>query len=349
MLTKLSISTAVIAALYTTAVYAEQSVKHISSYQSPEPTHRVAPKFPISAAKAGREGWTKMSFVVEEDGSVSNPIVIGSSGSADFDKASLKAIEQWQYTPAVENGKPIQQCINTVQLDYRMNAEGIGEKGITRKFKSKYNKAVEALTKKDYELVEEKLASMKKSKNMFLTESNLYHNLAASYAQATANKAKELYHLTQITTERNAFSPEKTYNILARIFMLQIQKNHLNRIVNTYNRIKKLDVAKPQLPKYEKIINQIDDIISGDTDIIVQGNINKRNFWTYPLVRNEFSITNIQGHLQKIDVRCANKHHIYTIEDNHTWSIPKAWKHCSVMIFGDKKSKFSLIEHPTHS
>jgi hypothetical protein len=37
------------------------------------------------------------------------------SGSKDITLAAKKTVMKWQYQPAIENGEPIQQCVNSVQ------------------------------------------------------------------------------------------------------------------------------------------------------------------------------------------------------------------------------------------
>ncbi|XQW83626.1 energy transducer TonB [Thalassotalea piscium] len=342
MLLKRLTTFGVLSALCSTSVFAEQSVKHISSYKEPVPLKRIEPKYPISAAKEGREGWTKMSFIVEEDGSVSNVMVIDSSGSKDFNKTALKAVKQWKYSPAIENGKPIQQCINTLKMSFSMRDNGA--KGVTRRFRTKYLAAIDALEQKDYKKTEQLIEKLTKNSKMHLTEANLYHILIADYAKSIANETLEIQHLKLVSTNTSSLSPQNAYNILTRIFFLEIKKNQLYNAVNTYEKIKKLDVAKPYIEHFDKMMNQIDDLINSDQPITVKANLKNKNFWFYQLVRNKFSITNIKGNLNKIDVRCANKHHIYTMADDHTWAIPDDWKHCSLMIFGDEQSSFSLIE-----
>ena len=114
--------------------------KHLSTIIAPEPITRVEPKYPIQAARDGREGWAILSFVINEDGKVEDVIVKESSGSKDITKASIKSVKKWRYKPAMENGKAIQQCVNTVQLDFRMGKPGGGDKGtmgVSKRFKRK--------------------------------------------------------------------------------------------------------------------------------------------------------------------------------------------------------------------
>jgi TonB family protein len=82
---------------------------------------RQPPKFPVDAARNGNEGWVKLSFVVDENGAVVDPIIEDSSGIRDFEKASMRAIKKWQYSPAMRDGKNIEQCRNSVQLDFALD------------------------------------------------------------------------------------------------------------------------------------------------------------------------------------------------------------------------------------
>ena len=75
---------------------------------------RKHPIYPRSAAMNGNEGWVKYSFVIDKDGRVVDPVVEDSSGIREFEKAGLKAIRQWQYTPAKRDGETIEQCRNSV-------------------------------------------------------------------------------------------------------------------------------------------------------------------------------------------------------------------------------------------
>ncbi len=69
-------------------------------------SHLVPPKFPISAARQGLQGWVDVQFTVEADGSVDNVHVIRSDPPRAFDRAAIIAVKQWRFKPAVINGRP---------------------------------------------------------------------------------------------------------------------------------------------------------------------------------------------------------------------------------------------------
>ncbi len=315
--------------------------KHLSTIIEPEPINRVAPKYPINAIRQGREGWAKLSFVINEEGKVSNVIIIETSGSKDFAKAARSAVLKWQYKPAFENGKPIQQCVNTVQMDFSM--ENSGEKGVRRRFKKKYKKAKVALENKDYPQVKILLAEMAKTKNMHLSENNFMHLLAADYAKAINDKPLQLFHLSRTTL---AINGKQKLVTLYNIFQLQLELQQYKTAHATYQKLVEMEEAKPYLPQLAKMIKSVDEFIVSDRELIINAKIKESGFWSTDLIRKEFSLVDINGSLDRLDVRCANKRHVYTVESNNTWKLPDSWKNCSLYIFGNTDTSFNFIEHP---
>jgi len=55
-----------------------------------KPITRLPPKYPINEARAGRDGWVVMSYIIEPNGSTSNVLIEDSSGSKGFEKKRVK-------------------------------------------------------------------------------------------------------------------------------------------------------------------------------------------------------------------------------------------------------------------
>ena len=73
------------------------------------PLVRINPQYPRNELLVGVEGWVKVRFTVEPDGSVSSPKVIQSKPPRVFDTAALRAIKKWKFKPKVVNGVAVQQ------------------------------------------------------------------------------------------------------------------------------------------------------------------------------------------------------------------------------------------------
>ena len=87
------------------------------------PIVRIEPKYPIQAARDGKEGWVKLSFTINEIGGVEDVKVIEAQPKRIFDKEAKRALRKWKYKPKVVDGKAMKQPGLTVQLDFKMNAE----------------------------------------------------------------------------------------------------------------------------------------------------------------------------------------------------------------------------------
>lgn len=59
----------------------------------------ITPPYPVTAARAGIEGWVKIQFSVNAAGMVSDPIVIDSQPKRVFDQAAVAAVLKWRFQP----------------------------------------------------------------------------------------------------------------------------------------------------------------------------------------------------------------------------------------------------------
>ncbi|OKY26464.1 energy transducer TonB [Thalassotalea sp. PP2-459] len=344
-----SIKTTIVLMFTTWFVQASQAenqalATHLSTVEAPIPIKRVNPKYPMSAARQGRTGWATFSFVIEKNGSVSNIVKLDSSGSKDFEQESLKAIKHWKYKPAMENGEPIQRCVNTVQLDFKMSSKA-EEDGVRRRFMKKYRLALEALEEKKITAVEQYIEEMSSFNNRYASESNLLNLLKAKYNEATDNKQLQLTYLSKIQfnygKDKGAqYKLAITHNKL----VLAVQLNQLTKALSFLDNLTAMSLNEQQKLTYQQLEQNIHNTIKSDKTILVKGVLHQAPFWNFTPVRNNFSIVNVSGLLTKMDVRCANKYHTYTVNEQSTWQIPENWQGCSVILYGQSGTTFDFVE-----
>ena len=85
------------------------------------PIVRIEPRYPMQAARDGKEGWVKLSFSINEIGGVEDVKVIEAKPKRVFDKEAKRALRKWKYKPKVVDGKAMKQPGLTVQLDFNMD------------------------------------------------------------------------------------------------------------------------------------------------------------------------------------------------------------------------------------
>ncbi|MCL1049642.1 TonB family protein [Shewanella abyssi] len=88
--------------------------------QDAMPVVQVAPQYPISAARNGKEGYVVLQFDISTLGSVTNVSVIDSKPKRIFNKSAVRAIKGWKYKPKVVEGNPVIQPKQQIRLDFTL-------------------------------------------------------------------------------------------------------------------------------------------------------------------------------------------------------------------------------------
>ncbi|ALO35524.1 energy transducer TonB [Colwellia sp. MT41] len=84
------------------------------------PIVRIEPKYPIQAARDGKEGYVILSFTINAIGGVEDVKILESKPKRVFDKEAKRALRKWKYKPKIVDGKPQRRPGLTVQLDFKM-------------------------------------------------------------------------------------------------------------------------------------------------------------------------------------------------------------------------------------
>jgi protein TonB len=85
------------------------------------PIVRIEPKYPVQAARDGKEGWVRLSFTINEVGGVEDVDVIEADPKRVFDREAKRALRKWKYKPKIVDGKPVKQPGMRVQLDFTLD------------------------------------------------------------------------------------------------------------------------------------------------------------------------------------------------------------------------------------
>jgi protein TonB len=86
------------------------------------PLVRISPQYPRSAAMDGIEGWVKIEFTVNPDGTVRNVKVVGSSPVGVFEQAAVTAAMKWKFKPKTVDGKAVDQR-GIQELSFKLDKE----------------------------------------------------------------------------------------------------------------------------------------------------------------------------------------------------------------------------------
>jgi TonB family protein len=320
------------------------NVELVESIIPAESIERVSPRFPIKAARNGNEGWVKLSFVVDKNGTVVDPVIEDSSGIRGFEKASLRAIKQWQYSPAIRNGEKIEQCRNSVQMDFILDR---GPKGGRKRFVREYKNADEALRADNIVLAEQLITQMGEGKIWNRYEDAWFWMLKSEIAKAQGQESSQLGSLRRVVSSNKStqYVGDQYYiYLLHQKFILEIKASLFSDALQTFAQIRQRPDSEKTVRVLEKYATQAQEVLENQDFIIVQGEVDSDGDWWHSLSRNRFMFSDIAGTLDTVEVRCDNKREKYTIAEFTEWKIPKSWGRCKIMVVGDTQANFNLVE-----
>lgn len=82
-----------------------------------EPLTRVQPAYPAAALRSREQGTVLLRVDVDAQGRPASVNVENSSRSRELDRAARDAVEQWTFSPAIEDGQPVPSTV-TVPVDF---------------------------------------------------------------------------------------------------------------------------------------------------------------------------------------------------------------------------------------
>jgi protein TonB len=77
------------------------------------PLGRITPVYPMDAKRRGIQGWVKVKFVVNDQGSVERLAVVDAKPPGVFDKSVIRCVSKWRFKPGTVEGLPVKAWVET--------------------------------------------------------------------------------------------------------------------------------------------------------------------------------------------------------------------------------------------
>ena len=321
--------------------------KLLSSTQAATPVKRKNPNYPSEAALSGQEGWVMVSFVVNEQGEVEDPIIEDSSGLKTFERAAMRAVTKWEYSPATQAGKPIQQCQNRVLLEFSL--EQYADSGVRNSFRNQYKDIINLIQQGELNDAAELLQKFEKKSKWNMVENAWFWKLDAIFAAEIGDKKRQLKSLTKAL--RFPIKPEfldlDSYTYMRQSqFSLYLENANFTDALQVYGEVKESGVALELVNAMEPIIAQIKDLIDSDKALVRTVDLSGYNTWSHTLARSRFSLENVTGDVSEIEIRCDNSRNVFSVKEKAEWRIPLHWGACMLYVEGGSGKSFDLVELP---
>jgi TonB family protein len=325
----------------------QDAVELITAFNPAKPVERVNPSYPYAAARSRAEGWVQMSYVIDKNGDVQDPMIEDFGGHRAFKHSALMAIKKWKFEPAMKDGKATEQCHQSVQFDFTMGDNN----GASRRFISKYKKADALIQSEEYAEAQDLIDALHDDKNHNRYENAWLWNIDATLASKQGDKHREMKSIYRtLASSKSHSSDSKTFNdsylglLHQRLFLLQAHSSLFGAALNTLQDIKALPNADFLLKSLESRTAKLTEYLASDKHIFVNVKLEDSGEYFHKLARNKFAFANIQGQVDTVEVRCKARREKFTVAEDFVWSIPPTWGECQVVVQGDTETKFDLVE-----
>ncbi len=313
-------------------------------------TNKPPPTFPEFDASHDSEGWVRIGFTIDTEGSTRNVVVLDRMGSERMISAAISAVKNWDYKPATLNGQPADQFNNTAEVLYELQT------GQTR--------AVHDNVIKLYEDGRDLVNKGKYSEGIAILESateerlNLFEQAMISFALAYAyqlsnNPQKALPFIRHAMIEDGRYLEKRIANPAKRLRIRLEAVAGNPRYVACAPSLAETDDFDPtgtDRKDLTRIISSTVTLLKSITPYVRAARVPESasdghpGVWEYDLIRKKFSFTSITGTLTKFRANCV----VHLVEDDvklaSQWSTPEFSGPCTLRVWGEPGTTFKLVE-----
>ena len=336
------------------------------------PVSRVNPEYPSGPLAQGKEGWVELSFVISETGDVLEPMIEQSSGGEPFERAALRAVEQWKYLPAMENGVPVERATKTIirfQLESGGGGQARGEyvERASAAFVKNYQQLVRLVDGQDFAGAAALLATMEAEERL-----NRYETAFlwwAKYVYLSRASSSDLVQMRR-ALERAVGGEEDMYLSMdqfvaaaERLVVLHAQAADIAAAMAMFERLrdKVAEFAEDRaaeglraVPGYPQSVaalqpayEAMQELVESDRLMAMNGSVGEFDYWVHDLLRRSFSFAAINGRVDALDIRCERGRRRYdAVPVDTVWRVPEEWGTCGIYLKGEPGTTFAFREYP---
>ncbi len=210
----------------------------------------------------------------------------------------------------------------------------------------------EALDRGDVDTANSELESAFESKGLTLGELSWLWAMQARIAGLRGDKEQQLIAVRQALAVSDEWIPEKLRaGLLTTQVLLEIEEGNYSAAIGAYSALKAVPDADTS--ELDPLIERIQALVESDQLLFQAAEIGSiascatcASRWRYKPLRRTIEITDIDGKLENLEVRCEWQRYVDQARGGIAWTIPDSWGECSVVVYGETGSTFKLVELP---
>ncbi len=225
---------------------------------------RALPKSPRHRPRRLQEAWVQMSHVVTPDGRVVDPIIINSSGGAQFEDEVRKVSESWRFEPSVTGAELPFNVTNT-----RFTIRGRG-KGTTRRFARFAQHIMRNLHNEDVEAARKEADAALNLGGWNLYESTILWLMVGRVEGAEGDDAGklEMYRRGLAISDERSLQRDARIDLLEDIFQLESKFGQYSAAMQTLAVLKEVRGSEAAVERLKARAEEITTILENDPVLV---------------------------------------------------------------------------------
>ena len=300
---------------------------------------------PSVVRRAGKEGYVKINFVVNQSGRVSDIWVIDHTDEF-FVKEMQLFSKKWEFEPAKLNGV-VQESTRGHALVYEVNT-GWYYATASQHFDTAFRQFMRAVQGKNKQKALASIEKMQKHKKNLLEET-YYRQAQYYYAAEWDDNESQYYWLSKALFSSNSggrhLKPETVKAFLLQKLALELGFKKYAPALETIKELQEVNLEKKQRDRLNAVLREIKRIeispetLSSKVEIDATGSVYFR-----PLKRN-ISIAYGNGNVSLVEAHCLRGHDKFQISSSSTFRLSEAYGECLLRISGEPGTRLDLIQN----
>ncbi len=315
----------------------------VETFTPPVRTLAKPPRYPDRYLNSRREGWVTMSYMVDTQGVPYDVSVVSSSEGREFERAAVKAVEKFRYTPADLNGRAIDAGVVS-SITFAFDHEKPGARKLFRRAYKRPSKSIDVQDRERADKEFEKIAKLDRN----LYEEAFYQLARYSYAVIWGDLSTQYEALQRAAFLDRAqeFLPDKqlTSVLLAKL-ATEVNLFKYAEALKTAQILVDRDLDADGLAIVNKVVGEIKALQSAPgSQFSVAGKIKQDNRYTHRLLRQGFYFSEIEGAIAEVRLHCDKGYVGFAYEQGMMYTVTDNYRDCWVVVIGDPDSTFTLVE-----
>ena len=315
----------------------------VELYAAPVRRDMKMPRYPRLAQSKGMEGWVRLDFMVGTDGKAYEIAVTDSMGVDSFQSAAIGALRKSTFDPALLNGRPVDGGYS-IYILFALEGEGGG----ARPYFLRTSKAlVKAIERDDRAAADRELSVLESGGQFNLYEDAYFHVAKYHYYAKWGDARQQLHALDRAVSQdfQEHRLPESLYVALQlQRFWLLVRTQDYERASSTFETLGSYELEASVTSALEATMENIRALRNDDRAYAVTGSLEERDSWFYHLFKDEFAVTDVQGEITEVKLRCPESYVFFRFDPDMEYRVSNKRGHCHLELVGSPGTTFRLVQ-----